>query len=406
MKKLRFLLVSVLVIGCGFLNAQNASKTSGFIQNSVYSYAVQKSDASSETTIHNRLYQTLRLDVRPFSENISFHFSGRALTDLNESDLQDVKRFKAYRLSVSGKRLFHNFLDFELGRQFLYPGILLGSLDGLNVLLKPWRFLHWQVYGGIESHLFRAFKMYEPAEATVLGTRLMLRNVWNSNLHLVYLQKLFHSQTQWQIAGINFSNYSVSNLVLYLQAHYDLANSRLHRFYLSARYRLGRKWMLSGYLKQQYPQVYQTSYFSTFEIEKYLLSGFDVAYQVNEQFSVTGAIQGVQLKEGYGTRMIVSLGSRCGSVGFVYEMGDLGNQLGVLADYRLQVLPKLRATFHVDYSRYRFEKQYDYDSQLANAIGVSYQFSRHWSTRLEYQWLSNARYQYDQRVLNHINFIW
>ncbi|RLD11365.1 hypothetical protein DRI50_10125 [candidate division KSB1 bacterium] len=406
MKKRNVFVLCLVLLWSGVLFSQTV-KTNGYVRNSVYSYATQKGNGSTETKTHTRLYQTLNVNAALGQlPNIQLHFAGRALTDLAQTDLEDIKRFKAYRLSVSGKGLFHNFLDFELGRQFLYPGVLLGSLDGLNLILKPWKYLNWQIYGGVESHLLRAFKIYEPDEATVFGSRIKLNHLLNTNWHLIYLQKMYHSKTQWQIVGLNLANYSLPNLTVLLQSHYDLVNSRLHRLYLSARYRFNRKLMFSGYVKQQYPQVYNTSYFEIFEVEKYLLAGFNAAYQLSNRFNVTAMVQGVQLDEGYGNRFIVTLGDANGSLGLIYETGDLGNQLGLLMDYRYEILHNLMATISVDFSRYRFEKRFDYDSQIANALGLSYRFSRHWNARLEYQWLTNTNFKYDQRILNHINFIW
>ncbi|NOX90573.1 MAG: hypothetical protein GXO77_16330 [Calditrichaeota bacterium] len=378
----------------------------GFVRNSVYVYSAQKEPASTDAEMHTRLYQSLRLDVgAPGFNTFRFHFAGRTLTDLNDSELRDIKRFKAYRLSISGHRLFNNLLDFELGRQFLYPGVILGSLDGLNLLLRPFSWTEWQLYGGIESHLFRAAKVYNPDEATVFGARIKFKNLLNTNWHLIYLQKNYHGKAQWRLAGVNLSNYSVRNLTVLLQSHYDLLNRRLHRFYLSARYQLGSKFLINAYFKRQYPQVYNNSYFQIFRIKRYLLSGFNFACQLSDRYTVTATVQGVQLEEGYGNRFIVSLGDNNGSVGLLYESGDLGNQSGVVLDYRYALMRNLFVTLSVDFSRYRFEKRFDYENQLANALGLTYRFSKHWNTRLEYQWLKNADFKSDQRLLNHISFV-
>ena len=406
MKKRNVFVLCLVLLWSSVLFSQ-AVETNGYVRNSVYSYATQKGDGSTETETHTRLYQTLNANATLGQlPNIQLHFAGRALTDLAQSDLQDIKRFKAYRLSISGKGLFHNFMDFELGRQFLYPGVILGSLDGLNLVIKLRKHLSWQIYGGVESHLLRAFKMYKPNEAAIFGSRLKFKNLWHTNVHLIYLQKNYHSQTQWQIVGLNVSNYSIRHLILLMQSHYDLINNRFHRLYLSARYQFNQKLILNVYLKQQYPQVYNTSYFEIFEVDRYLLSGLNIAYLINNRFNITAMVQGVQLEEGYGNRLIMSFGDQHGSVGLIYEMGDLGNQLGLLADYRYEVLHHLLITFRVNFSRYRFEKRFDYDSQLANALGLTYRFSKHWTARLEYQWLTNTQFKYDQRILNHINFTW
>lgn len=191
-----------------------------------------------------------------------------------------------------------------------------------------------------------------------------------------------------------------------MQAHYDLVNSRFHRLYLSGRYQFNSKFLVNAYVKQQYPQIYNNSYFQIFEVKRYLLSGFSLIYQLNDRWALNGTMQGVQLDEGYGNRFIAMVSNRCGSLGLVYETGDLGNQLGALFDYRYQLMKNLLLNLSVDYSRYRFEERYDYDSQLANAIGLNYQFSDHWNVQLEYQWLQNADYKSDQRILNHISFVW
>ncbi len=400
-----FTVVCAVFLFCGPGFGQKVH-ISGYFRNSVYAYSTQKSIGSDETELHTQLYQTLRTDLQ-FKQfgNWQFHLAGRALTDFGESDLSELKRFKAYRLSVSATNLF-GFVDLEIGRQFLHPGTVLGSLDGINVQLNPWAWFSWQVYGGVETHLFRAAKVYAWDEAAVLGSQFKFKGLFRNNLNLIYLQKNAHGQLQWQLAGVNLNNYSIKNLVILLQAHYDLLNKRFHRLYLSTRYQLGSRWLLNVYVKQQYPQIYNTSYFQIFEVQRYLLSGVNVVYQLNNGLALSGMMQGVQLKEGFGNRFIVMLSSQKGNVGLVYETGDLGNQFGALLDYRYALLKNLQLTLNVDYTRYRFEKRFEYDHQLANALGVCYRFSKHWSTRVEYQWLQNAQYQSDQRILNHINFVW
>ena len=391
----------LLLLSC--LVWAQAVQVNGFVRNSVYAYSTQKNVASDKTELHTRLYQTLRTNIR--FNHWQLHLAGRALTDLGDSNLSELKRFKAYRLSLSAKNLF-NLFDLEIGRQFLHPGLVLGSLDGLNLTFKPLSWFNWQIYGGVESHLLRAAKVYAIDEATVFGSRLKFKNFFKTNFDVIYLQKNRKSNTQWQLAGVNLSNSSFKNFLLLLQAHYDLVNSRFHRLYLSGRYRWSSKFLLSVYFKQQYPQVYNDSYFQIFEVKRYLLSGLNIVYQINKRYALSAMMQGVQLEEGFGNRFIALLSNRNGSVGVVYETGDLGNQLGALLDYRYRLLQNLLINLSIDYTRYRFEERYDYDHQLANAIGLTYRFSQHWNMRLEYQWLQNAEYKSDQRVLNQISFVW
>ena len=100
-----------------------------------------------------------------------------------------------------------------------------------------------------------------------------------------------------------------------------------------------------------------------------------------------------------------------GSLGLIYESGYSGEQLGIIADYAYSITPNLIASASVDYTKYKTETVYDYetDNQLANAVRVAYRFKKHWTIDLEYQWINNDRFEEtenDSRILNHIQFSW
>ena len=381
-------------------------ETSGRVTNSIYVFEGKKTDGTTGATTHTLLYQYLRFSAKARElNNLSFNVSARALTDLAQS-LESEERFRAYRLSISMQNLFNNFLDFEIGRQFLHPGITLGSLDGANVNLKFTKQLNWQIYGGVETHLFRAFKIYEFDQAAVYGTKIKYRQLLNSDLELAYLHKRSNSVDQWQIAGFNFSNYSLEWIQFLGQLHYDLVNSRIHRIYFTTRFLPNHKWNLIFNYKQQYPQIYGDSFFKIFNVYQYHQAGISAGYAITDRYSINGRYNLIQLKEGQGHRAVVTLSDLNGSIGVFFEGGDLGNQLGVVLDYGYEFLPGLIASLSVDYSRYKFEEIYEYENQLANALRVVYKFAENWRVDLEYQLLNNRFKDSDHRVLNHIHFVW
>jgi len=402
---------SVMLIFLALLLNQYVSgqvvETTGRIGNSIYMFEdQQKTNGDVEATSITRLYQTLRVTTKfKALAKLKLNVNGRALTEIGNSDLADENRFRAYRLSISGNNLLSNQLDFEIGRQFLHPGLVLGSIDGANIVYRSSSDIGIQVYGGIESHLLKALNVYEPDDALVFGGSLRYNNLFNTNMRAVYLQKQSDGEAIWQIAGLNLANHSIQNLTISIQSHYDIVNSRLHRFYASTSYKLNN---LSAniYYKLQQPQIYGNSYFQIFDIHSYQLSGVNLAYAISDNYAFCASMQGIQLKEGFGNRYIVSIDDKNGSLGIIYETGDLGEQLGVMLDYGYEVLPKLTASFSVDYSRYRFEEVYEFDKQLANAIRLNYKYSANWRFDLEYQWLNNRYVESDHRFLNHIYFIW
>lgn len=425
------LVLLVLLIGLLMGTAQSF-ETRGRVTNSVYAY----DDGES----HTRLYQTLRFQMNPTdNRDFQFNFYGRILNDLNSDvDLDEEIQYNAYRLSLEANGLFNNFLDLEIGRQFLHPGLVLGSLDGVNAVLHPGQNIDWQIYGGVESHFFESFKVYEAEDAMVLGTAFKLKDIMDSDIEAVYIQKNGPDDaigdeepddgTQWQLAGANLKNHSIKGLNLYMQAHYDLINERLHRFYTKGTYKLNQRIYVSADYKQQYPQIYDGSYYNREDLstpfgdfERYQQMGFNAAYFLNQNCSLNLGYRYLLLyNEDDAALLTATIDNANGSIGLVYEDGDLGDQIGVMADYGYEIFNNLMASVSVDYTRYRTEDCYcegignsveDYDRAIGSALRLSYKFNRHLRIDAEYQningWLSYSPDDtQDHRFLNHISYIW
>ena len=381
------------------------------ITNSTYFFETDTGaviDKSIETATHLRFYQTLYLQskIKEYN-NLRFDFAGRILTDItDDDDLTNEQKYNANRLSLAADGLFDGLFDFVLGRQFIHPGSPLGSIDGLNLTLHPVKNLNWQIFAGTESHFSQAFKLYEADEAAVYGSTVSYKNFMQNNLQGFYYQKNHSDKAIWQLAGLNVSNYMFKDLYLVLQAHYDFINERLHKLYLSTRYKLNPDFSFMFSLKQQYPQIYENSYFKIFNISQYQSASFSGFYSLTKEYYLAVDYRLMQLKEDQGQQLFLTLGNGNGSVSGIYEFGDLGDQIGVQLSYWYEIYKDLVVSAAVDYSRYRFEKIFDYDNQIANAIRVSYKFSDNLKTDLEYQWLNNRIYDANHRILNHIHFIW
>jgi hypothetical protein len=373
--------------------------TRGRISNSVY--ALEHND-----TTHVRLYQYLRFTGKAKDwSNLTLNVAARVLTD-TELDLADESRFRAYRLSLSGRNLFNNLLDFELGRQFLHPGLTLGSLDGLNLNFKFTSQLNWQVFGGVESHLFKAMKVYEPEQATVYGTNLKYRNIYGTDVQVAFLERKTKDATQWRLLGLNLGNYSLKSFNLQAQIHYDILNKRMHRIYAMGKFNAQKDLNFTAYFKMQHPQVFGDSFFQIFDFKKYRQFGLSGWYEFVENYAVSATYNLIQLEEGEGHRIIAAVSDRNGSVGFVYETGDLGEQTSFMINYGYEVYKNLIASLSIDYTKYRISETYSEESQMGNAARLTYNFSRHWRVDLEYQWLTNKFKNSDHRLLNHIYYIW
>lgn len=371
-------------------------KFNGSAKNSIYSFE------SNET--HTKIYQFARFNVATKDNNIVLFSSMRALNDANQSMDSDDK-YKVYTLGLRYKNIL-NRIDLSFGRQFLHPGTILGGLDGLNAQVKLSSKMSLQLYGGVESHFQRSFKMYETTDSFVSGGLFELSRIYSSKLQLLYLLKQNENDVFWNITGANFQTALIPLTMLRVQAHYDIENERMHRLLVSTRNNWTDKIYTTLEYKSQHPQVYANSYFTIFELKAYDQYRAGAAVQVLSGYYIDAQYQLVNFEDDSANRLFLSLQNDNGSLGMVYESGYAGDQIGLMFDYAYPIMDKLLASIYMDYSKYRTEEIYEYDNQLANAMRLSYKLNRNLAIDVEYQWLTNRYKDQDSRFLNHISYIW
>ncbi|MBN2413991.1 hypothetical protein JXQ31_20115 [candidate division KSB1 bacterium] len=369
----------------------------GSAKNSIYSY---ESDES-----HTRAYQSVDLNLAALDNKLTLRSSLRALTDFNES-LNDDDRFRMYSLRLGLKGLVKDRLDLVVGRQFLHPGTILGSLDGVNGQFRITPTISLQFYSGVEGNFSKSFKMYKTKDSFVNGGVIQFKKLYQSTLQLLYLNKSNESGTFWNLAGLNFDTYLVPRSLVKIQAHYNIEQEEFHRLKFDMRNTWGKSFKtILGY-KMQQPQVYANSYFTIFEVDPYQQYRLGGSYDIFSDFSIEGQAQYLTIENDSAIRYLLTLQNYNGSIGMIYEDGFAGSQLGVMFDYAYDVLKNLTASVYIDYLKYRTEEIYEYDNQLGNAVRLLYHYNRQITVSVEYQWLNNRYKDSDSRFLNHISYRW
>ncbi len=368
----------------------------GKVRNSVYSY---ESDEQ-----HNRAYQYLRFSLATADKKFRINSSVRALTDFNETIDSDL-RFKAYALNLEANDLLGR-VDLKLGRQFLHPGTVLGALDGLSGSVKINKMFSVEGYAGTESHFDRIFKVYELDDSFVAGGLFNVKNLYSTNLQLLYLHKSNVDTTLFQLTGLNVTNYTFDKTHFNVQAHYDMQNERMHRLMASVRQELLGNMAVNLRYKSQYPQIYTNSFFSIFSPKAYKQYHAGLSYEFYKDYYISTQYQLVQFDDGNANKVFFTINGMNASAGVLYESGYAGDQLSLMFDYAYEVIENLYASINLDYSKYRTEELYEYDNQLANALRLNYRLNKNWIIDLEYQWLNNKFTENDSRFLNHITYRW
>jgi hypothetical protein len=384
--------------------------TKGRFTNSIYAFEPLAFRGSEESETNVFLYQFLRFEAKIKEyNNLSFNYDTRALTNL-QHDIESEFRFRVNRLSLSAQDLFSGFLDIEAGRFFYHPGVTFGSLDGLDLVLKPTQNLRVKLYGGVESHLYRSYRVYNLEDATAYGGSIKYFNLAQTDIQASYLEKKRNENTQWQITGLHLSNYSLRDWKFLLQTHYDIANSRMQRFFFSTRWTPSKDMHFYLNLKQQHPEIYADSYYNDEEkfgkFTNYERAGLGGTFYLSREYWISADYNYFRIEGGNGHKIIASVSNYNGTVGVVYETGDLGDQLGFIVSYGYEFIPGLVGSLAFDYQRYRFSEIYSYEDQFANSLRLNYKITDQWRIDFVYQLLSNRFKDTDHRFLNHIHFIW
>lgn len=397
MKKLTYLHVFLfLIASLSVLNAQNW-QFHGKLSNSLYAY-----EEANENQL--KIYDYVRASLKNKNwGNLELNTSFRTLSNTDDP-LDEKSQF--YTLNLKMQNLLGNHIDFQVGRQFLHPGTVLGGLDGLNATVRFNKNISLGLFGGVEAHFLRKAEIYNFKDSRIAGALFQWNQLAKTNLQLFALHKANEKETRWQLAGINLDNSFLSNTLFRIQAHYDLKNSRLHRLLGYVRYAVNQKFFLDVTAKNQYPQIYANSFYTIFNISAYQQYKFSAIYKLFQNYFINGAYQMLKMDDESANQILFSINNQHGSLGMIYENGYLGEQFGVMADYAVDLFSNLTLSASIDYSRYRVEEIYEFENQLGNAVRLSYQFLPRWLLDVEYQWLTNRFQENDSRFLNHIHFSW
>jgi hypothetical protein len=368
----------------------------GTVRNSIYCFESDK--------VHTRYYQYAHLNLTHPRDVFSLSMSARALTDANQTLTHD-QRFKAYTLNASLKNLCNHRFSLTLGRQFLYPGTVLGSLDGLNGQFKMNNSLSIQLYGGMESAFDKSLNINKP-QRLVFGSLVDFKSAYSTKVQWLYLQKNDKGQLLWQVTGVNIYSTWIPRNVITLQTHLDLHNQTLHRVYIATRYSASDRCSLNFSFKSASPQIYANSFFTIMELEGYNQLRAGGSYELWHGYRVGGEFQFLAVAESGAEKLYLNFSSDNGSLGLIFENGYSGDQTGIMFDYAYEIIPNLVASVYADYSKYRVDETFEYDNQLGNAMRLGYRLNKNISVDVEYQWLSNQSKKQDSRFLNHLLWRW
>ncbi len=374
-------------------------------------------EAAAQTSASGQLYSALYVSedsvgTKLWDSYYGMRFNAAPLVDRSlrvKGDFRVARRGdpgdwneKVYNLYADW-RTADRRMDVRFGRQFLYRGVLNGSVDGAQITARPAPGFDVGALVGMAVPLDRSLDVRSWKDGGTLGAFSSYRFNPRSRVDVSYIQRLSNDMIAWRQLGASVAG-SLSNGVFYNgQLDYNLEKDvvqggRLRFMYLVA------QWTVSAEFNHQLPRIYEDSYFNVFELE-----GFNqVRGGVNYRFGRYG-VGGQYLHTMYNEdesadAVLLSLDSPWGTIGTALQGGYGGDRTGVFGEIRYDVVPELTLMARSSYYSYQRRTVSITEDATAVSGGLRYRPTRPLVLQAELQQSVNSYLDSDVRALFRVQY--
>jgi hypothetical protein len=381
----------LLLLAASMLPAQFSVR--GGLQTWVYTWSQPDQDRNVD------FYQGVQLDLR----HQQYRQLGlRTYLEFNYIQQREDLGIRAYNIYATWRDDSRAW-QINLGRQFLFNGVINGTIDGINITYRPssdWRF---RVVGGIEAPFDRGWMLQNFENHNAFGAYAAYTPGPLINADLSYFQRQNSGGLTWQQAGTRLYGELLDNL--HYQGVYD--HNLLSGNYQGMRLRF--LYLISDFgftveYNDQMPRVFEDSFFRIFELEAYSQARTQVTYDfARYQFAVQ-FLYTMYAEDADDQQVVVSVSGPYGTIGGVFQDGYGGENIGAFGDVRYNLTPELLLRAYASVYNYRrYAVQISQDA-IAYSLGATYRFLPNLALRLEGQQASNGYYSQDWRGMLFLNY--
>jgi len=344
-------------------------------------------------------YHGLKLRLRPENNNNLTVKANLRFARRGDPGEWDERIYNAYvDWSPKGRHV-----QARAGRQFMYRGVINGSVDALWLRTQPLRNLEVQAITGFRVPLDRSANVQSWVDGGVLGGFASFRFDRQSHFDVSYVQRQRSGKVAWRQLGSALNGAFPGGWYYQMRVDYNLEQSEVQTLRVRAYYNAGR-WLLSGEYNNERPRVFEDSFFNLFE-----LNGFDQfrggvtyrlgLYRVGAQFTHTSFEA-----SNHNDRIEVTAANRWGTLGLIYQNGFGGDNVGVFGDVRYDLVHNL--TVQVRSSHYNFERRTISIDEDATSFsgGVIFRPVPSLALNAGIQQSLNTFYSHDFRALFKVNY--
>ena len=327
-------------------------------------------------------------------------------------------QFKSYlRVGHNGEpsewneKVYNSYLDWKsldkqyemkLGRQFLYHGVMNGTVDGMLFSTKATKNLIFKVLAGVPVASNRKVKVMNWLDGNVFGGFTSYRISDNFKANLSYFQKTASEKSVWEQIGTAVSGKITDNFQVIAKFDYNLKSSD----YQNMRYRViyfNNKLTVSAEYNSQKPRVLENSFFRIFEIEAFNQIRSSISYQLGD-YQLRLRNYYTMYEDENTNQMQFSVANRLGLIGVIYQNGYAGDNMGVFGEINYNLFSNMSVKLYSSYNKFQIQS-IDIDEEALSFLGrLQYHAFKDLDLQLEIQESQNSYFKNDVRGLFRLNY--
>lgn len=328
--------------------ALSAQSLSGRLTSSFYAY--ERNDSREVDSGHARAYQAFQFDLG--GKTVALRTYGQLDRDFNTRLAGDGK-VRMYNLALEFKNLGKR-VDVQLGRQPVFSGVAVGTIDGAQIKVRAGRQLRFKAFGGgllpadqrlqlsddlDKNYMAGGQAVWQPKADLNLGLsffeKRQLRPGYDAlradSIGNVFTQYISPADRAYRMASLDGSWFVDAKTSLYARSDFDFHGKQVTRAELSGRSQVTPKLSITGNYIFRSPHLPWNSLFAVFNVKDNheLEGGF--YYQHQPALRFYGNLAGIFYDGDQSFRVTAGTDLKYGGLNYVHRSGYAGNLDGLNA---------------------------------------------------------------------------
>lgn len=394
-------------------------------------FAWQRQDTVGQSSNHFYGHQTIQFSLA--GKHLSLHGYVQGFNDLAGPVKYDPQ-FRLYNFYLKASNLA-DMVDVSVGRQTVFAGVGVGSMDGGLATVKLWdaRLRLTGYYGILPPPKQKVEMIGDKKNNFMTGGQIVVNPIDEAKVSVSYLRRNMLPEAYSAIRRDSLFNpyrieirpsasaeeYLSGDVDLeyggmisgYARYDYDMKFEKTSRLQLFTRIKVMEQFGVTGEYIYREPRLSYNSIFSVFAYNT--LNEYEVGleYAFTKPWTMIGQVFAKYGSVSYGDdetsqRLTLGASGQYGALSLTRNLGYAGELSGASLSAGYPLFERtLTPTLLLSYAQYKLSENAELENALSVAVGAVY---RPWSTLsldAQLQWIQNKIYQNDVRLFLRASYV-